>query len=210
MSLRLAGIGELVSNEPGLGEGPLGLVRDAALVIEAGTVVYAGPRRSAPDADRRVELAGRAVLPGFVDSHAHLVFAGDRVEEFTARMAGEPYTAGGIWATVAATRAAPEAVLRTGVARLVAEALRQGTTTIECKSGYGLTVADEARSLRIAAELTPETTFLGAHVVRRTPTRSPTWTACAGRCWPPARRTRAGWTCSASAAPSTPGRPGRC
>src|SRR5215813_754980 len=137
----------------------------AELVVEGGQVRYAGPRRGAPDADGRVDLGGRAVLPGFVDSHAHLVFAGDRAEEFTARMAGVPYSAGGIRSTVAATRAAPDEVLRANVSQLVAEALRQGTTTIECKSGYGLTVADEARSLAVAAELTPETTFLGAHVV---------------------------------------------
>ena len=165
MSTLLDGIAELVSNEPGLGEGPLGLVRDAALVIEGDRVVYAGPRRGVPAADRRVELAGQAVLPGFVDSHAHLVFAGDRVAEYAARMAGQPYAAGGIRTTVAATRAASDELLWAGVARLVTEALRQGTTTIECKSGYGLTVADEARSLRIAREFTPETTFLGAHVV---------------------------------------------
>ncbi len=107
----------------------------------------------------------RTVLPGFVDSHAHLVFAGDRAAEFAARMAGQPYTGGGIRTTVAATRAATDSELRGTVARLRAEALRQGTTTIEIKSGYGLTVADEARSLRIAAEFTDETTFLGAHVV---------------------------------------------
>jgi imidazolonepropionase len=163
-SIRLDGIGELVTNEPG-GDGILGVVPDAALVVEGGVVVYAGPRRGAPDADGRVDLGGRAVLPGFVDSHAHLVFAGDRSAEFTARMAGTPYSAGGIRTTVAATRAAPDEVLRANVARLVTEALRQGTTTIECKSGYGLTVADEARSLAIAAELTAETTYLGAHVV---------------------------------------------
>jgi len=174
-SLRLDGIAELVTNAPAVGGRavgdpaagvvPLGLVRDAALVFDGDRVVYAGPRRGAPDADDRVDLGGRAVLPGFVDSHAHLVFAGDRAAEFTARMAGDPYTAGGIHTTVAATRAAPDDVLRANVATLVAEALRQGTTTIECKSGYGLTVPDEARSLRIAAELTEETTFLGAHVV---------------------------------------------
>jgi len=163
-ALRLDGIAELVTNSPG-GDGPLGVVRDAALVVEAGVVVYAGPRHTAPDADGRLDLGGRAVLPGFVDSHAHLVFAGDRSVEFAARMAGTPYSAGGIRTTVAATRAAPDEVLRANVARLAAEALRQGTTTIECKSGYGLTVADEARSLAIAAEFTPETTYLGAHVV---------------------------------------------
>src|SRR4029453_3292494 len=101
----------------------------------------------------------------FVDSHAHLVFAGDRAAEFAARMAGEPYTGGGIRTTVAATRAAGDGVLRGKATPLVAEARRQGTTTIEIKSGYGLTVDDEARSLRIARELTDETTFLGAHVV---------------------------------------------
>jgi imidazolonepropionase len=163
-AIRLDGITELVTNEPG-GDGPLGVLPDAALVVEGGRIAYAGPRGGAPDADGRIDLRGRAVLPGFVDSHAHLVFAGDRAAEFTARMAGTPYHAGGIHTTVAATRAAPDEVLRANVARLVAEALRQGTTTIECKSGYGLTVADEARSLAIAAELTPETTYLGAHVV---------------------------------------------
>ena len=163
-AIRLDGIAELVTNEPG-GHGPLGVVPDAALVVEAGRIGYAGPRAGAPDADGRIDLRGRAVLPGFVDSHAHLVFAGDRSAEFAARMAGTPYRAGGILTTVAATRAAPDELLRANVARLVAEALRQGTTTIECKSGYGLTVADEARSLAIAAELTPETTYLGAHVV---------------------------------------------
>jgi imidazolonepropionase len=105
------------------------------------------------------------VLPGFVDSHAHLVFAGERGAEFAARMAGAPYRAGGIRSTVAATRQASDPELRAGLRRLIAEMLRQGTTTLECKSGYGLTVADEARSLSLAAEVTPEVTYLGAHVV---------------------------------------------
>jgi imidazolonepropionase len=105
------------------------------------------------------------VLPGFVDSHAHLVFAGERSAEFAARMAGQPYAAGGIRSTVAATRAAPDEQLRANLARLAAEMLAQGTTTFECKSGYGLTVADEARSVALAAEITPEVTYLGAHVV---------------------------------------------
>jgi imidazolonepropionase len=105
------------------------------------------------------------VLPGFVDSHAHLVFAGERGAEFAARMAGTPYQAGGIRATVAATRAAPDEQLRANLARLAAELLCQGTTTFECKSGYGLTVADEARCVALAAEFTPEVTYLGAHVV---------------------------------------------
>jgi imidazolonepropionase len=112
-----------------------------------------------------LDAGGRAVLPGFVDSHGHLVFAGDRTAEFAARMSGRPYTAGGIRTTVAATRAAPREELARTTAALVAEARRSGTTTIECKSGYGLTVADERRSLEVAAEHTEEVTFLGAHVV---------------------------------------------
>ncbi|MBB5828365.1 imidazolonepropionase [Micromonospora carbonacea subsp. aurantiaca] len=165
-SLLVDDIGELVTNVAGTGDGsPLGLRRDAAVLIEDGRVAWVGPARYAPAADRRVDARGGAVLPGFVDSHAHLVFAGDRAAEFAARMAGEPYTGGGIRTTVGATRAASDGQLRATVRRLVGEALRQGTTTIETKSGYGLTVADEARSLRIAAEVTAETTFLGAHVV---------------------------------------------
>jgi imidazolonepropionase len=112
-----------------------------------------------------LDVDGDAVIPGFVDSHTHLVFAGDRAAEFSARMAGEPYTGGGIRTTVAATRAAADDELRRRVARLRAEALRQGSTTVEVKSGYGLTTVDEARSLRLAREVTPESTFLGAHVV---------------------------------------------
>ncbi|MFI7606780.1 imidazolonepropionase [Micromonospora sp. NPDC049366] len=165
-SLLVTNIGELVTNVPGTGAGgPLGLRRNAAVLVEDGQVAWVGPARDAPAADRRIDADGAAVLPGFVDSHAHLVFAGDRAAEFAARMAGQPYTGGGIRTTVGATRAAPDDELRATVARLRGEALRQGTTTIEIKSGYGLTVADEARSLRIAAEFTEDTTFLGAHVV---------------------------------------------
>ncbi|WP_405426797.1 imidazolonepropionase [Micromonospora sp. NBC_00617] len=156
-------IGELVTN--GVGEGPLGIRRKAAVLIEEGRVAWVGPAAYAPAADRRIDAGGAAVLPGFVDSHAHLVFAGDRAAEFAARMAGERYTGGGIRTTVGATRAASDDELRATVRRLRGEALRQGTTTIEIKSGYGLSVADEARSLRIAAESSTETTFLGAHVV---------------------------------------------
>ncbi|GAB1689659.1 imidazolonepropionase [Krasilnikovia sp. M28-CT-15] len=164
-SLLVANIGELVTNDPALGEGPLGIVRAAAVLIDGDRVAWVGPRAAAPPADAQIDADGAAVLPGFVDSHAHLIFAGDRAAEFAARMAGEPYTGGGIRTTVAATRAASDDDLRASARRLVAEALRQGTTTIEIKSGYGLSVPDEARSLRIAAELTDETTFLGAHVV---------------------------------------------
>jgi imidazolonepropionase len=160
------GIGELVTNDPASGDGTaLGVLTDAALVVEDGRVAWLGARSQAPAADAARDLAGRAVLPGFVDSHSHLVFAGERSAEFAARMAGEPYDGGGIATTVAATRAASDEQLRALVAARVAECAAQGTTTIEIKSGYGLTVADEARALRIAGEVTAETTYLGAHVV---------------------------------------------
>ncbi|MFG1882848.1 imidazolonepropionase [Micromonospora sp. NPDC049102] len=162
-TLLVDNIGELVTN--GIGADSLGIRRKAAVLVEEGQVAWVGPSAYAPVADRRIDVGGAAVLPGFVDSHAHLVFAGDRAAEFAARMAGEPYTGGGIRTTVGATRAATDGELRANVRRLCGEALRQGTTTMEIKSGYGLSVADEARSLRIAAESSSETTFLGAHVV---------------------------------------------
>jgi imidazolonepropionase len=161
----VTGISELVTNDDAFGPGPLGTVVDAALVVEDGVIAWVGPATAAPDADRQIDLSGRAVVPGFVDSHAHLVFAGDRAMEFEARMTGARYDGGGIASTVAATRAASDEQLRARLAALVAEMRAQGTTTVEVKSGYGLTVADEVRSLRLAAEVTPETTFLGAHVV---------------------------------------------
>jgi imidazolonepropionase len=169
-SLLIARIGELVTNAPTAadarpGPGPFAVINDAALVIEGDRIVWTGLSSRAPAADALVDAAGRAVLPGFVDSHAHLVFAGDRSAEFAARMAGRPYAAGGIRSTVAATRAATDAELRAGLHRLAGEMLGQGTTTFECKSGYGLTVADESRSLALAAEITDEVTYLGAHVV---------------------------------------------
>lgn len=163
-SLLVDNIGELVTNA-GAGDGPLGIRRNAAVLVEDGLVAWVGPNRYPPPADRRIDAEGAAVLPGFVDSHAHLVFAGDRAAEFAARMAGEPYTGGGIRTTVGATRAATDDELRATVRRLHGEALRQGTTTIEIKSGYGLTIRDETRSLRLAAEVSEETTFLGAHLV---------------------------------------------
>ena len=160
-SLLITQIGELVTNTPA----GFAALDDAALVIEGDRVVWTGPSARAPAADTVVDAAGQAVLPGFVDSHAHLVFAGERSAEFAARMAGQQYAAGGIRSTVAATRDATDAELRAGLHRLVAEMVRQGTTTFECKSGYGLTVTDEARSVALAAEVTPEVTYLGAHVV---------------------------------------------
>jgi imidazolonepropionase len=165
-SLLLDNIGCLVTNDPRIGEGPLGLVRDAAIIFDDGVVAWAGPRSGQPHAtDMRVDTGGRTVIPGFVDSHAHLVFAGDRSAEFAARMLGQQYSAGGIRATVSATRGASADTLRGNTGKLVAEALRSGTTTIECKSGYGLAVKDEARCLAVAGEFTDEVTFLGAHVV---------------------------------------------
>lgn len=164
MSLLLTGIGELVTNDPAHGEG-LGVLRDAALVVSEGRIAWVGPAAAAPAADTARDLGGRALLPAFVDSHAHLVFAGDRAAEFTARMTGQRYDGGGIATTMAATRAASDDDLRALVAARVAEMAAQGTGTVEIKSGYGLTVADEARALRIAGEFTSETTYLGAHVV---------------------------------------------
>jgi imidazolonepropionase len=162
-STLITGISELVTNEPG--RDAFAAIADAALVISGDRVAWTGPASRAPAADTAVDAGGRAVLPGFVDSHAHLIFAGERSAEFAARMAGRPYRAGGILATVEATRAAPDERLRANLRRLGAEMLGQGTTTFECKSGYGLTVADEARGLALAAEITPEVTYLGAHVV---------------------------------------------
>src|SRR3984957_12047516 len=165
-SLLITRIGELVTHAPdGGGPGGFAAISDAALVISGDRIAWTGPAARAPAADDFLDAAGRAVLPGFVDSHAHLVFAGERSAEFAARMAGLPYAAGGIRSTVAATRAAADAELRGGLRRLAGEMLGQGTTTFECKSGYGLTVADESRSVALAAEITDEVTYLGAHVV---------------------------------------------
>ncbi len=188
----LTEISELTTNVLGAGDDPTdptGLIRDAAVLIRDGRIAWTGPtptptatsgetasagRNSGPqlqsrpaDAVSRVEarVTGRAVLPGFVDSHTHLVFGGDRADEFEARMAGVPYAAGGIRRTVAATRAASDDDLRRRLAGFVAELHGQGTTTFEIKTGYDLTVAGEARLARLAREVTDEVTFLGAHVV---------------------------------------------
>ena len=165
-STLITGIGELVTCDPREGEdSPLGIIRQAALVIEDAAFAWVGLAADAAAADERVDVQGRSVVPGFVDSHTHLVFAGERSAEFTARMAGEPYTGGGIMTTVSATRAASTEDLRANTARLVGEMAALGTTTVEIKSGYGLTMADEQRLLEVALDFTPETTFLGAHVV---------------------------------------------
>jgi imidazolonepropionase len=155
-------IGELITNE---NSGPYRKTGFAFTFAE-GLITWVGPEVDAPrDCDQEIDAAGCAVLPGFVDSHSHLIFAGDRSSEFAARMNGEPYLAGGIRSTVAATRAATDTELRSNCASLVSEFHAGGITTFEIKSGYGLDVISEVRSLRIAREFTPETTFLGAHVI---------------------------------------------
>jgi imidazolonepropionase len=169
-SVAFANIGSLVTNDETLGAGKIGELggsglQSAGMVIDNGRVAWVGNSADLPAADSRVDVGGRAVIPGFVDSHAHLMFAGDRADEFSARMTGQPYSAGGIKTTVAATRAASDDELTENLRRLVAEMHGSGITTFETKSGYGLTVEDESRALRIASAHTTETTFLGAHVV---------------------------------------------
>ncbi|CAB4978524.1 unannotated protein [freshwater metagenome] len=158
-------IGLLVTNNSEVDGTPLGLIENAAILIESGKVKWVGASESSPGAEKSIDASGKCVIPGFVDSHNHLIFAGDRSKEFAARMAGQKYEAGGIAYTVELTRKASDGDLLSNAGRLQHEALHSGTTTIEIKSGYGLTVKDEVRSLSIAKQLTTETTFLGAHVV---------------------------------------------
>lgn len=160
-TLLIDNIAELTTNDDEHG----GRLHDAAVVIEGDEIVWVGVASAAPAADERFDAAGRAVLPGWVDSHTHMVFAGDRTAEFEARMAGESYAAGGINVTVEATRAASDAQLEANLARLVSEARRGGTTTLETKTGYGLTVEDELRAAKLAGRHVDAVTFLGAHVV---------------------------------------------
>ena len=160
----ITNIGELVTNDPLLGVGPLGVLHDAAIAFDE-QVRWVGASADAPPSDVLFDARGNAVIPGFVDSHAHLVFAGDRTAEFDARMSGLAYGAGGIRTTVAATRSASDEELRRNLSDLAGELLRSGVTHFECKSGYGLSVADELRSIRIAREFTNDTTLLAAHVV---------------------------------------------
>jgi imidazolonepropionase len=164
MSTVIENIGLLVTNDTEFGEHTAERT-NAAVVFDDGIIQWVGEAGQAPAADERVDAGGRCVIPGFVDTHSHLLFAGDRSDEFEARMTGRPYSAGGIRRTVASTRAASDEQLLANAYRLVAEMRAQGTTTVEIKSGYGLTVEDEVRSLWLARGLTPETTFLGAHVV---------------------------------------------
>lgn len=161
----ITNIAELTTNDPSLGRGPLGRLHDAAVVMDEHHVLWVGANADAPAADTLIDAHGAAVIPGFVDSHTHLVFAGDRAEEFDARMSGTPYDGGGIASTVAATRAASSDELRRGSQRRLSELLAGGVTTVEIKSGYALDVAGESRLLDIAGEFSDEVTFLGAHVV---------------------------------------------
>jgi imidazolonepropionase len=164
-SVAITDIGSLVTNDSSVGDGALGIRSNAAIVVVDGKIAWIGERKSVGVTDDRISVAGKTVIPGFVDSHAHLVFAGERSAEFSARMNGESYSAGGIKTTVATTRAASDETLRANTASLVSELHRSGVTTFESKSGYALDVENETRTLRIAREFTDETTFLGAHVV---------------------------------------------
>jgi imidazolonepropionase len=156
-------IGSLVM--PATEVGVLETLSNAAFVVENGLVAWVGDVAAAPSCDLVVDVAGACVIPGFVDSHAHLMFAGSREQEFAARMAGFSYSAGGIKTTVSKTRAASDEELRSNAIKLIAELYQSGVTHFEIKSGYGLDVETELRSLKIAREFTEDTTFLGAHVV---------------------------------------------
>ncbi len=165
-SLAITNIGELLTNDPTVGDGsPVGRLTDAAIVLEEGRVAWVGPASLVPAADSQLDVQGAAVLPGFVDSHTHSVFAGERSDEFEARMAGQRYDGGGIRRTVAATRAASDAALREATAARVHALQSGGVTTFESKTGYDLTLEGEARLLAVTEGFTGETTFLGAHVV---------------------------------------------
>jgi len=165
-STLITNIGQLVTNDPAHDGTKLGIILNAAMLVEDGVVAWVGPNSDAPThhIKKTIDAQGRCVIPGYVDSHSHLIFAGDRSAEFRARMQGVSYTAGGISHTVEQTRHAPDTQLLAHAQSLLSEAHASGTTTIECKSGYGLTVEDERRSLEIASKITEETTFLGAHV----------------------------------------------
>ena len=166
-STLITNIGQLVTNDPTHDGTKLGLIKDGAVLIEGGVIAWVGPTVDAPTKQikKTIDAEGMCVLPGYVDSHTHLIFAGDRSNEFRSRMLGESYTAGGIASTVEKTRKASDALLLSHAQFLLAQAHAGGTTTVEIKSGYGLTVKDERRSLEIAQKISDETTFLGAHVV---------------------------------------------
>ena len=164
----ITGFSSLVTNDASLDRGKLGIINNAALVVgDDNKIAWTGESINLPSefVGTAINVGGRAVIPGFVDSHTHLIFGGDRANEFEARMSGKTYSAGGIRTTMAATRSATDESLAINAHRLANEALNTGTTTLEVKSGYGLSVNDETRSLKVAGAITTETTFLGAHVV---------------------------------------------
>ena len=163
-SVAFTNIATLVTNDPSIGNGDLGLLQNATVVVENGLI--SAISTSIPSGvDQEIDCSGKTLLPGFVDSHSHLIFAGDRADEFSARAHGQKYTAGGIASTIKATRLATDSTLHANAQRLLDEALTTGTTSMEIKSGYGLTEKDELRSIEIAAQFTDETTLLAAHVI---------------------------------------------
>lgn len=161
----LVNIGQLVTNDANLGAGLLGVINDAAITVVNGKVAWVGSSKDVDKNYRQIDARGNCVIPGFVDSHSHIIFAGDRSSEFAARMAGIPYSAGGIKVTMQATRGATNEQLEQNAVSLIKEMFEAGTTSIEIKSGYGLDVETEKRSVEVAAKLTQDVTFLGAHVV---------------------------------------------
>ena len=163
-STAFTNIATLVTNDSTLGEGALGVLHGATVVVEDNRITFVGTGAQS-GVDNEIDCSGKTLLPGFVDSHTHLIFAGDRAQEFSSRSKGEKYTAGGITTTVEATRKATDGELHKNAQRLLNEALSFGTTTVEIKSGYGLNESDEARSIEIASQFTAETTLLAAHVV---------------------------------------------
>jgi len=163
-STAFTNIATLVTNDSTLGEGALGVLHGATVVVEDNRITFVGTGAQS-GVDNEIDCSGKTLLPGFVDSHTHLIFAGDRAQEFSSRSRGEKYTAGGITTTVEATRKATDGELHKNAQRLLNEALSFGTTTVEIKSGYGLNESDEARSIEIASQFTAETTLLAAHVV---------------------------------------------
>ena len=171
-SVAFTNIATLVTNDPSIGNGDLGLLQNATVVVENGLI--SAISTSIPSGvDQEIDCSGKTLLPGFVDSHSHLIFAGDRADEFSARAHGQKYTAGGIASTIKATRIATDSTLHANAQRLLDEALTTGTTSMEIKSGYGLTEKDELRSIEIAAQFTDETTLLAAHVIPEEFTSNP-------------------------------------
>ena len=160
MSLLITNIAELMTQD-----GERRVLKDAAVVVEGERISWVGQASDAPAADTVYDAEGRALLPGWVDSHTHLVFAGDRTAEFEARMAGESYSAGGIGVTMNATREASDQELLDLARARRAEALRGGTTYLEAKTGYGLSTEHEEVLARVTARVADEVTFLGAHLV---------------------------------------------